>query len=342
MEEIILLKYFYFIKKNLSLKKNVNIMKSLTSYYLSLIIRKSVIWGYPPTIMIEPTNICNLKCPLCPSGNGTLKRQKGYMDYSLFEKIIDEIKDKILLVLLFNQGEAFLNRNFLKMIKYASDNCIYTHVVTNGNSMPNPEDIIKSGINSLTFSIDGITQETYNKYRKNGDLSKVLENLKEIIKAKKKLDSKTPFIKWQFIVMKHNEYEIEEAKKIANDLGVDNFDLKTVQIYSKEDVNNFLPINPKYRRYKIKGENFEMKYGIKNKCRNLWTQSVINWNGEMSICCFDKDNIYKIGNINNQSIIKLWKSNDFQRHRNQILKNRKDIPICNNCSEGIKLKIKSI
>ena len=301
--------------------------------------KKSIFWGFPPVVMIEPTNICNLKCPLCPSGNDTLKRSKGYMNILTFEKIIDEIKDRSFMVVLWNQGESFLNKDFLKMIKYASERGLFTLVSTNANIELNAEEIIHSGLDSIIVSLDGATQEIYNKYRINGDLSKVIKNVDNLVETKKRLKSSKPIIRWQFLVMKHNEHEIDDIKKLADKHGVNNLELKTVQIYSKEDVYNFLPINPRYRRYKIQGDDFELKFGIKNRCRRIWTNAVVNWDGEVAICCFDKDVKFKIGNIKETSLSKIWKNESIQKIRNLILTNRKEIPICRNCGESVKLKI---
>ncbi len=330
----------YFIRKTLTFGRLWNLIKNQTSFLLSNLLKKSIIWGYPPVLMIEPTNICNLKCPLCPSGNGSLKRTRGYMDFSTFKKVIDEVKDKTMMLILWNQGEPFLNKNFLKMVKYASDTGLFILVSTNGNYIPDAEEIVKSGLDSLIVSLDGTTQEVYNKYRVNGKLADVLENAHKITNAKKKLKSKIPIVKWQFIVMKHNEHQIDQIKKLAKEIEVDQLQLKSVQIYSKEDIKNFLPENPKYRRYKIKGDNFELKYGIKNQCKRLWRQPVVNWTGEMAVCCFDKDIDYKVGNINESKLIDIWKGEKFNKMRQIILTNRKSIPMCRNCGEGVKLKIK--
>ncbi|MDY6915086.1 MAG: radical SAM/SPASM domain-containing protein [Candidatus Cloacimonadota bacterium] len=302
--------------------------------------KKPIIWGYPPIVMIEPTNICNLRCPMCPSGNGSLKREKGYMDFSLFKKIIDEIKSHSLMIILWNQGEPFLNNDFLQMVKYASDAKLFTLVSTNANTNLDAENIVKSGLDSLIVSADGTTQEIYNKYRRNGNLEKVIDNVKKIVAAKNKLKSKHPLIRWQFIVMKHNEHQIEDMKKLGSSLGVDNLELKSAQVYSKEDINNFLPKNPKYRRYKIIGDDFEMKFGIKNRCRRIWTQPVVNWNGEAAVCCFDKDIDVKIGNIKSTSIKQMWQGKNYQNFRQKILLNRSSIPMCRNCGQGVKLKLK--
>ena len=326
--------------KSFKFTRFINSIKIYISYFISLTTRKSIFFGFPPVVMIEPTNICNLKCPLCPTGNGTLKRQKGYMDFSVFEKIIDEIKDRAFMVVLWNQGEPFLNKDFLKMIKYASDNGLFTLTSSNLNIMPDAEDLTNSVLDSIIVSLDGIKQETYNKYRINGELPKVIENTQKIVKAKKKLKRKNPLIRWQFLVMKHNENEIEEIKKLAKELEVDSLELKTVQIYSKDDIKNFLPLNPRYRRYKIRNENFELKFGIKNRCRRIWTNAVINWDGEVAICCFDKDVEHKIGNIKDSTLSEIWKNEKIRKIRNQILKNRKSIAICRNCGESVKLRIK--
>lgn len=325
-------------QKSLSFRKVSNLILEETSRMISNITHKSHIWGYPSAVMIEPTNICNLKCPLCPSGNGTLNRAKGYMTLPLFKKIIDEVKAYTTMIILWNQGEPYLNPNINQMVKYATDAGLFTLTSTNLNADMDAEDVVKSGIDSMIVSLDGATQETYNQYRVNGNLDKVLTNVKTLVAAKKKLNSPTPIIRWQFLVMKHNEHEIEKIKQLAKDLQVDQLSFKTIQIYTKEDIK-FLPDNPKYRRYNISGENFEIKFKLENKCRRMWQLPVVNWNGDVAICCFDKDIEFPVGNVKDQSLLSIWHGQAFQKMRNAVLKNRKAFEICRNCGEGVKLRI---
>ena len=327
------------LKKSFNLKRFINAVKVIMSYFVSIILKRAVYWGYPPIVMIEPTNICNLKCPLCPSGNGTLKRAKGYMSLDVFKKIIDDVYKTAFIIVLWNQGEPYLNKDFSKMVKYASDKGLFTLVSTNGNIDHKAEEVVNSGLDSMIVSLDGTTQETYNKYRVNGKLEMVLDGVKRIVKAKKKLNKTNPLLRWQFLVMKHNEHELDEIKQLSKELEVDNLELKSVQIYSKDDIKNYLPINPKYRRYKVNGDNFELKFGIKNRCRRVWTNAVVNWDGEVAICCFDKDGDFKIGNVMDSSLNQLWKNENIMKVRNQILTDRKQIPICRNCLEGVKIRI---
>ena len=164
--------------KTFTSRRLLNILKITISYYLSLLIKKPIVWGYPPIVMIEPTNYCNLMCPMCPTGNGTLKRQKGYMAFETFQKLVDEIYEDSFMLLLWNQGEPFLNPDFYKMIEYADSKKLLTMSSTNANIMPVAEKIINSKLDILIFSMDGITQETYNSYVTN---SKIISELLPII-----------------------------------------------------------------------------------------------------------------------------------------------------------------
>jgi len=328
-----------FLQKGLTVKKIWNVGINRLGYALSLISKKSFVWGMPPTVMVEPTDICNLKCPLCPSGNGSLKRVKGVMSLTTFQQVVDQIKDTTLVLMLWNQGEPFVNPDFLKMVNYASEQGLFTLTSTNANLPWDAEAVVRSGLDSLIVSLDGASQDTYNQYRVNGQFAAVVENTKQLVAAKKKLGSSFPLIRWQFLVMKHNEHEMAAIRGLAQEIGVDSLIFKTVQIYSKEDIAQYLPSNPKFRRYKISGDQFELKFGLKNRCLRMWNQPVINWNGDMAVCCFDKDIEFPIGNVLTNSVKQIWAGASYQKMRNTILHNRGKIPMCRNCGEGVSLTI---
>lgn len=332
---------YRYLRKTYTLKRFYNTFLTYFSYVISLFLKKPITWGFPPFVMIEITNHCNLKCPLCPSGNGTMKREKGFMSLETYIKVINEIKDKSFGVILWNQGEPFLNEKLIDMISYASKNRLHTLVSTNANIDIDPDKLIDSGLDNLIISLDGATQQTYNKYRVNGDLSKVLNNVSNISNAKLERKKKSPEINLQFLIMRHNESEVEDIKIKSKELGADSLIFKTLQIYSKSDIIQYLPTNPKYRRYKITEDDFELKFGIKNRCYRIWAQPVVNWNGELSVCCFDKDIKFPLGNIHENSISKIWKGNKIQRIRSRILKKRESISMCRNCGEGVKLILKT-
>ncbi|HHV37645.1 MAG TPA: radical SAM protein [Candidatus Cloacimonetes bacterium] len=320
-------------------KRLYSAAKIYLDYRLSLLLRRSIVNAHPPALMIEPTNICNLSCPLCPSGSGELKRARGMMDLQLFKDITDQVHKHIGMFILWNQGEPYLNPAFNQMVSYASSKGIYTMTSTNGSLEMNPDEIIDSGLNRIIFSLDGTKAESYEQYRIGGDFELVKRNIAELTRAKRNRASKTPHIVWQFILMSHNEDEIKEAREMAKQLGVDKLEFKTVQIYDKEDIA-FLPSKHQFSRYKHSKDKFELKTKLLNRCRRLWTQPVINWDGELAICCYDKDLLFPIGNIRDHSFLSLWKSAKMNKIRRTILRSRKDIEICRNCGEGIVQKIK--
>ena len=139
------------------------------------------------------------------------------------------------------------------MVKYASSKKIYTATSTNAHYLndENAKRTVESGLDRLIISIDGTTQEIYQQYSVGGNLDKVIEGAKNIVKWKKELKSKTPFIFFQFLVVRHNEHQIEEVKKMAKEIGVDQVRFKTAQVYDYEnDPNKLIPTIDKYSRYK--------------------------------------------------------------------------------------------
>ena len=293
------------------------------------------------SISFEPTTSCNLQCPECPSGLREFTIPRGMLKRDFFAKTIDDIYKDILYLIFYFQGEPFLNKNFLEMVKYASDKGIYTATSTNAHFLTDEmaRKTIESGLDRLIISIDGTTQEVYQQYRRAGHLDKVIEGAKNVVKWKKELKSKTPFIFFQFLVVKPNEHQIEEVKKLGKEIGVDEVRFKTAQVYDyTNDPNNLIPVNEKYSRYK---KNKEGKHDAKNKlanhCWKLWQANVITWDGMVVPCCFDKDASHRLGNLKNQSFREIWQNDNYKQFRKELMTSRKNIDICANCSEGVSV-----
>ena len=168
-------------------KKVINALRILASYYYSRFTKNAVIKGLPISISFEPTTSCNLRCPECPSGLRSFTRPTGMLQEDLFKKTIDELHNTLWYLIFYFQGEPYLNVSFLEMVKYASSKNIYTATSTNAHYLTeeNAKKTIESGLDRLIISIDGTTQETYEQYRVGGQLNKVIEGTKNIIKWKR-------------------------------------------------------------------------------------------------------------------------------------------------------------
>src|ERR1700737_1601781 len=206
-----------------------NAGKVLGSYYLSKWIKKPIQWGYPVSISFEPTTSCNLRCPECPSGLRSFTRPTGMLQKDFFRETIDQLSKELLYLVFYFQGEPYLNPGFLEMVSYASGKGIYTATSTNAHYLndQNAKKTVESGLDRLIISIDGTTQDVYEQYRVGGKLEKVLEGARNIVKWKKELNSKTPFVFFQFLVVRPNEHQLEEIRRLGEEIGVDETRFKT-------------------------------------------------------------------------------------------------------------------
>lgn len=308
------------------------------SYYLSRWLQRPLILGKPMHISVEPTTACNLRCPECPSGLRSFHRPTGNIQAPVFTRIIDEMHRDLMTLILYFQGEPMIHPGFFEMVKYAKLNNIYTITSTNGHFLNKKsiQALIDSGLDRLIISIDGTTQDTYEQYRKEGNLAQVLEGTKLLVAAKKQQKAKYPHIIIQFLVVKPNEHQIPEIQKIASELGVDELRLKTAQVYDYEHGNAFIPDQEEYSRYVQKKDGtWKLKSSAENHCWRMWQGCVFTWDGKVVPCCFDKDASHVMGNITQQPFNTIWQSPSYQQFRQHLFHGRSQIDICTNCSEGV-------
>jgi MoaA/NifB/PqqE/SkfB family radical SAM enzyme len=154
-----------------------------------------------------------------------MNTDKSDMSLEDFKLVIDKIYKKTYHLVLYGYGEPFLHPDFLEMLKYAKSKNMFVITHSNLNTVLPADELVNLGVDTIHMSIDGITQETYEKYRVNGSLPLVISNIKNIIKAREKLHKTTPKLLWQFIVFEHNKHEIDDLKKLVKELGVDELQL---------------------------------------------------------------------------------------------------------------------
>jgi len=278
------------------------------------------VWGMPFEWEIDTTNICQLKCPLCHTGLGTIHRDQGIMHFDTYTKTIDQMKDYCVWLTLYSWGEPFLNRRIHEFVAYAHQKKIATIISTNLNKPLTPEmaeNIIKAGLDVMIISVDGITQEVYEKYRVGGRLDRVMDNIKLLVQKKRELGSATPHLEWQFIVMRQNEHQMEGAKQLAVDLAVDALIFKKVDfphgMDDDQEAERWLPReHPEYLRdspflkaYKEDGR----------RCWRLWRTAVVNWDGGFAPCCYLTDKSEDFGEVTVSPIKEIWNNDNYNTAR---------------------------
>ncbi|AYA37919.1 radical SAM protein [Hymenobacter oligotrophus] len=318
----------------------LNAVQVTGSYVLSRLTNRSRAWGLPMAVSLEPTTSCNLRCPECPSGLRSFTRPTGMLEGDVFYRTIDELAPRLWYLTFYFQGEPYLHPQFLDMVQYASRKKIYTATSTNAHYLTeaNARKTVESGLDRLIVSLDGTTQEVYQQYRVGGRLDKVLEGVKRVVKYKQELRSATPRIIFQFLVVRPNEHQIDEARQLARDLGVDDVWFKTAQIYDYQQGSPLIPTIDYYSRYQNNQDGtWSIKNRLLNHCWKMWHSCVITWDGLVVPCCFDKDAEYRLGDLKGQTFRQLWHGPKYQGFRKALLKGRDQVEMCRNCTEGTRV-----
>jgi radical SAM protein with 4Fe4S-binding SPASM domain len=328
------------IAKKLTPSRWLNTAGVFSSYHFSRWAKRPFHWAMPISISIEPTTSCNLRCPECPSGLRSFTRPTGMLSADLFRQVIDELQHTLSYLTFYFQGEPYLHPQFPDMVRYASQKGIYTATSTNAHylSDDSAEETVRSGLDRLIISIDGATQQTYESYRVGGSLDKVIDGTKRILHWKKVLKSSTPFVVFQFLVVKPNEHEIARVQQLGKELGVDQVAFKTAQVYDYKNGSPFIPTIEKYSRYAQQADGtYSIKNQLLNHCWKMWHSCVITWDGKVVPCCFDKDAHHVMGDLIHQRFREIWFSEKYNVFRSTLLKARSEIEMCRNCTEGMKV-----
>lgn len=291
--------------------------------------KKIALESKPYSIVIEPTNICNLRCPLCSTGIEAKTRKKGILELENFKLLIEQIKDTTLHLALQNWGEPTLVDDLPQMIHYAANAGIYTRLSTNFSvnyADGYLDDLIKSGLGILVIDLDGTTQEVYEKYRRNGKLETVLFNTKEAVRIKRENKLKFPIIQTRMLVTSYNEHQINEFQEMSKKLEVDEIELGNIQI-NPNTAKTWLPKNKEFVYETYLGEHRT------TPCHWPWSSLVINWDGGVSPCCIIDDQNSDFGNIFNEGLMGIWNNEYYVSARSEFsqTKNITKSTICNMC-----------
>ncbi len=339
---------FYYLKKAFKDRR-------LFYDYYRIIMKKvfqklHIVQAFPPLwLQIETVCQCNLKCPLCRMGRGTITREKGRMPFELFQKIIDDVAAFKPRICLWHMGEPLLTANLPQYIEYAKSKGIAEVVISSNGSVSSSEEfaseLVRAGLDKIIICLDGATQATLEKYRKGSDFATVIALTRNLVAARKSMPGSTIRIILSFIVMKHNGHEIEDMKKIARELEVDELLFKNCDIYfpDKEIVElsrDFLPEKLGSDLLIHDGkDNLSYNLMIENRCDWLWKGAVISWEGKVLPCCHDVDALHPLGNVAEEPFLKIWNSIRYHKFRRTLLRDRKSIPLCAQCPEGVGDKL---
>ena len=302
---------------------------------------------FPTKVTIETGNVCNLRCPLCPTGTSDTKVSKGFLTLEKFQHILNQLGPTTEVLDFFDWGEPFLNNDLLPMIRDTKQRYPHIRIIVSSNmniprfSEAQAEDVVRSGLDHMILSLDGATQEVYATYRVGGKLEEALQNIRWIVAAKRRVQAATPTMVWNFLVFRHNEHEVELARSMAQELGVD-FTAGLMRTDCGEEIflpmeerikrdQMWIPEHPQYSQY----THARLSRRVID-CDKPWTTVAINWDGYVVPCGSVYDcRTYNYGNIFERSFAEIWNGEQYRQGRAAIMSRAQNTnTVCETCKRN--------
>ncbi len=320
------------------------------------------VFGRPYNMKIESTNICNTKCQLCPTGIGLEGRPKGKMKLDQFKSLVDRLRWHLVAMDLSMWGDPLIVPEIFDMIRHAHDRRIWTYISSNLHAFKPEKDharrLVESGLDMLTCSLHGASQETFAIYQPGKDFASTVAKVRHIIETRNAMGSATPVVQLNFVVTRHNEHERAAFQRLADELGCKAvFSTASMNIRFlgqdkkltslglapdvlekrvREHLDQWLPQDKEYvlkpyQEIAATGINSEDYNGHKLfDCAWPWRMSVINWDGAVSTCCGSFDPREDMGNVFEQSMSRIWNGDRYRMARRSFRKRVEQEPGADN------------
>jgi radical SAM protein with 4Fe4S-binding SPASM domain len=310
----------------------LNASYSLLSYGLRRFAGVFLTPPLPPAISVELSGVCNLSCPECMTGSGMLNRRNDYIDFEIAGKIASELSGRTQSVWLCFQGEPMLHPRFFDIVDLFRK--MSPVISTNGHFLDGERCHMLAGsaLKKVIISYDGVTSAAYNTYRAGGDHARVTEGIRLLAETVK--FRKSPLsMEIQFLIGRHNEAEAKAAAQFAKSVNA-SFTIKSIQLLDPARAERWMPADKTKSRYEIRNGHYMPLMAPKRGCFRMWRGAVINTDGDVVPCCYDKNAGHVMGNLYDQSFKEIWYGERYRSFRNKILKSRTSVDICEQCPQG--------
>ncbi len=307
--------------KNYHKQLNTDYVEGTLTCLKPATIKREINRDFPNILNIEPTNRCNLKCVYCPRESAS--KGVGLMEWGLFTRIIDEASEykKLIMLNFHKDGESFLHPKFFDMVRYAKKKGVAKTIHINTNAVPWTEqvidDIIDCGLDDITVSFDAARPETYIKHKGVDCLSLAENNVRLLLEKRKKRGLSHPLVRAK--IMEFEGISQEERGEFFDKWeGVADF----VQVTGIHNWSGAI------KGIKVTDESSQVRY----PCVIMWYSLVINWNGLATVCSVDWNTEIQVGNVNNQSIHRIWQSPELKTARRSQIEKKYDLyKVCKDC-----------
>ena len=325
---------FYFISCQYSgyilelqtMRKKIGNFTKLAKIYRSYQTGRAVCHYLPLRIWLEPTDRCNLACPICI--NRTIPDdQKGDMPWELFCSIINQLEGEICDINLFHRGEPLLHPRISEMISYIKARKMTTRIHTNATKLTKQlsNNLLSAGLDYISFSFDGFDKETYERNRVNAVFEETLDNIINFLKNKKELKARNCFTVLQIIDTGFSRDQKAKQKFLKNFSGLP---LNKISIRTPHNWAGGISVSHqgKPRRPIV--------------CTFPWYGLTIFRDGKVYPCSQDYGGEIYIGDLNQQSLADIWNNQILQQIRKDFYhKNYGSYRPCTKCDRIWRTKL---
>lgn len=285
--------------------------------------------AFPRLIDIEMTNLCNFRCLMCPTGNRSQKRAQGFMPEEVFARVLDGMKGHDMALRFIRWGEPLMHPNLLPFLKAAKAQGVLLHLNTNGSHLTEEmaRELLAVPIDSIKFSFQGVDRQSYREMR-NTDFFDELHD-KIAMLARLRGDAPTPFVQVSTTITYETEDQVAEFLRLFEPLAdmvnvghtsFDWLDLKAVRL--KPDEVALLE----------KLAQAQTVTRVHPECPEVFDKLSVNWDGKVTACCMDSDNLMVIGNVLENSLDEIWHNETMTNYREMLADMRHDeLPLCASC-----------
>ena len=285
--------------------------------------------AFPRMIDIETTNTCNFRCLMCPTGNYSQQRPKGFLDKELFYRVLEQCKPHGTAIRFIRWGEPLTHPDIIEFVQACTDAGIMTHLNTNGSKLDDHmmDALIGAGLTSLKYSFQGVDRKSYHEMRNTDFFDELLATMRHF--KEKRGDRAFPFLHVSTTITYETPEQVATYKRLMAD-AVD-------QVSVGRTVLDFIDLNA----VRLRPHEVEMLRWLKDKesvikthpeCPEVFDKMSVDWNGLVTACCMDADNLMVVGDVKENTLAEIWNSENLEHYRRMLADMRHDeLPLCTNC-----------
>jgi len=290
---------------------------------------KTTLPDFPRIIDLEVTNSCNFRCIFCPTGNRSMKRPTGFMDFGVFVRIIEQCQDKCHGIRFIGWGEPLLHPDIAKFVEYATQSDILTHINTNASKLDTLKagELVDAGLSSIKFSFQGVDKESYKTMRK-------IDFFEGMIKAIERMSiarghRKFPYIAASTSVADETPEQIESFRERLEPI-VDSLSIgKTIFGFMDLGAARLTPRERAMIERLIEEEPKTLKHP--DPCPEVYDKLTIQWDGSVRVCCNDHSGETDLGNVMTSSLEAIWTHPTLTHYRERLANKEYSGPLCSTC-----------